>query len=237
LALEKFTRKSTCTTGRCDEDPFRKFLAETAATIEIRDCGSPIGKQDHYASAIGGMNRLQFNSDESVDAKPFYGPEFADELESQSMLFYLNLEHEYHQDRGFVQKILKDQNEEMELKVDLHRLQRDNAIQLWEHMQYEVMERFQDHVNENWRLKRSVHPDISNGVIDSIVNKAYAAGAVAAKVCGAGGGGFIYAIVPPSMQDDVRSALAGLHELKFRFDRLGVQIIFEEDVEYAIRLR
>ena len=95
------------------------------------------------------------------------------------------------------------------------------------------MERFQDHVNENWRLKRSVHQAISNNFIDNVIQKAYAAGAVAAKVCGAGGGGFVYLIVPPSMQKSVRQSLGGLNELRFKFDQEGVQCIFEEEGEYA----
>lgn len=233
-ALSRFVNEPI---GSVEEN--KKLLAGRAAHIEINKCGSPIGKQDHYASALGGLNLLKFNADDTVDVTPYPVDDFYQELQEQSMLFYLDLEHEYHaaegdkSGRNFVQKILKDQVAQVDEKVKIHQLQRDNALGLWEHMEYAVPERFIDHVNENWRLKRTVHGDISNRAIDAIVERAYAAGAVAAKVCGAGGGGFLYLVVPPSMQPDVRKALAELHELTFGFDQMGTQCIFEEKVNYA----
>lgn len=211
---------------------FKKKLAAQASDIEIYRVGSPIGKQDHYASAVGGLNLIKFHQDDSVEITAYEPDDFSREIEEQSMLFYLNMEHEY-QGGHFVQRILKDQVAEVKDKRRTHELQRDNALQLWEHMTYGVPERFIDHVNENWRLKRTVHSDISNSEIDRIVEKAYAAGATAAKVCGAGGGGFLYLVVPPSMQADVRSALEGLHELTFKFDQKGVQCIFKDTESYA----
>lgn len=207
----------------------RNYIAERAASIEINKCGSPIGKQDHYASAMGGLNLLKFNQDETVEVINYdHDDEFIEELEDQSMLFYLNMEHEYHQESGFVHKILKDQLNEIHEKKNIHKIQRDNAIRLWEHMAYSVPERFMDHINENWRLKRSVHGSITNEKIDEIIARAYQSGATASKVCGAGGGGFLYLMVPISMQDDVRRSLYELHELDFQFDKSGVQSVFQE---------
>lgn len=226
LALEKFTGRS------CSGN----VLAEKAAMIEIQKCNSPIGKQDHYASALGGLNALRFNADETVDIERYRRDEFIEELESQSMLFYLNIEHEYH-GGSFVQKILKEQVQGIRASassIKAHKLQRDNAIALAEHMEYAVMERFQDHVNENWRIKRQIHGEISSPEIDGIIAHAYEAGAVAAKVCGAGGGGFVYFIVPPSMQDNVRKTLSDLFELKFKFDSEGARCIFEDRVNHVL---
>lgn len=216
----------------------KNHIAARSAHIEIDRCHSPIGKQDHFASSFGGLNLIKFNADDTVEVTPYPQDDFYREIESQSMLFYLDIEHEYHageSGRSFVQKILKDQVAEVDEKAKIHILQRDNALRLWEHMEYAVPERFIDHINENWRLKRTIHPDISNSKIDAIVDRAYAAGATAAKVCGAGGGGFLYLMVPPSMQGDVRKALSELHELKFGFDANGTQCIFEEKENYAIR--
>ena len=211
-------------------------IAEIASKIEIDKVGSPIGKQDQYASAFGGFNQIQFNEDDSVEVRNFESQDFINEIESQSMLFYLNIEHTYHSieknktvtDFKFVPKILREQVATIEKNKNIHRLQRDNAVNLWDHMKYEVPERFIDHVNENWRLKRSSHPEISSPEIDSIIQRAYKAGATAAKVCGAGGGGFVYFMVPHSMQDDVRKELSELHELKFKFEDRGVEVIFED---------
>lgn len=202
-------------------------IANIASQIEI-GIGSPIGKQDHYASAIGGLNLLKFMNDNRVQFTRFDDPEFIGEIEGQSMLFYLDMEHDYQPGDGhFVQRVLKDQIAEMDRNHHIHRLQADNAIKLWDNMAYAVPERFMDHINENWRLKRSLHDGISNPEIDSIIQNAYAAGATAAKVCGAGGGGFLYLMVPKVMQDEVRSALA-LKELKFGFENKGVEVIFDD---------
>src|SRR3990167_1232870 len=226
LALDKFAGGR----GLLDNED----IADLAAKIEINKCNSPIGKQYHYASAMGGMNFIQFNQDESVEVKSLiYDLNFYNELESQSMLFYLDIEHKY-QDGNFVQKILKDQASSVDGMMSIYQLQRDNAICLMEHMEYSVMERFMDHVNENWRIKKMTHQDISSPEIDKIIQKAYSSGATAAKVCGAGGGGFLYLIVPPSMQDEVRSALTGLSELKFKFDQTGAECIFDEESENAM---
>ena len=237
LALDRFTGKNQFDESSLDS---KKLLAEMASKIEIEKCGSPIGKQDHYASSVGGLNLLKFNSDESVEVFSHPEDDFYHEIESQSMLFYLDIEHEYHSEqdgqasgRNFVQKILRDQVSEVNEKSRIHILQRDNALSLWDHMEYAVPERFIDHINENWRLKRSVHRDISNSIIDRIVESAYSAGATAAKVCGAGGGGFLYLMVPPSMQSSVREELSDLNELSFRFDNNGSRCIFEEKDNYA----
>ena len=211
---------------------YRKSIAEIAAKIEIEKVGSPIGKQDHYASAMGGFNCIKFLKDGSVEGESFDDSSFISEIEEQSMLFYLNMEHSYQEGKGhFVQKVLKDQIAEMEKNHHIHELQRDNAIKLWENMTYAVPERFMDHVNENWRLKRTLHGDITNPEIDAIIQRAYKAGATAAKVNGAGGGGFLYLMVPKVMQDDVRRTLANLTELKFGFDQRGVEIIFDGSKE------
>jgi D-glycero-alpha-D-manno-heptose-7-phosphate kinase len=220
----------------------KKHIAGRAAYIEINKVGSPIGKQDHYASALGGINLLKFNSDDSVDVQNYEPDDFTKEIEGQSMLFYLDIEHQYYvemgiPDRGFVQAILRDQKNEVPQKHRIHELQRDNALSMWEHMKYANIERFMDHVNENWRLKMTVHQNISNSLIDSIIARAYKAGATAAKVCGAGGGGFLYLLVPPSMQDSVRAELSELNELKFGFDLQGTQCLFEDKQNYAELVR
>lgn len=203
-------------------------IADRASNLEINRVGSPIGKQDHYASAIGGLNRITFMPDDEVEVLQFEDSEFIAELESQSMLFYLNIEHEYEDgEKFFVQRVLKDQITDMEKTHSIHELQRDNAAAMWDHMAYAVPERFIDHVNENWRLKRSVHKGITNDAIDRVVQEAYAGGATAAKVCGAGGGGFLYLVVPPSMQDTCRRRLSGYPELRFKFERQGTEVIYD----------
>lgn len=232
-ALDRFTNSTPVEAKGEEGEDYRAGIAERAAMFEIQKVGSPIGKQDHYSSSLGGVNFIQFNADGSVNTEKFRAQDFVDEIEGQSMLFYLDIGHTYkdgpavRKDTKFVQKILHDQVLSMDRTHKVYELQRDNAIGLWKNMAYEVPERFIDHVNENWRLKRSTHPEISNQIIDAVIQKAYEAGATAAKVCGAGGGGFLYLMVPPYMQGDVRRALTGLQELRFGFDKTGVEVVFD----------
>lgn len=215
------------------------IIANVACAIEIDMVGSPIGKQDQYASAFGGLNFFKFFNDGLVNVKSFESQDFIKELESQSMLFYLNIEHTYFNEKAnrtlpntqFTPKILREQIEQIESMKSAYILQRDNAINLWEHLAYEVPERFIDHINENWRIKRGMHNEISSDAIDEIIQRAYKAGATAAKVCGAGGGGFVYLVVPPSMQDNVREELKELPELHFKFENKGTEIIFDSQEE------
>lgn len=225
-ALERF--KGNLLDYRIREN--REIVAECAAKIEIQKVGSPIGKQDHAASAVGGLNLIEF-SDRGTRYTQFDSA-FSEEIESHSMLYYIDMEHEYNPKEGsFVQRILNDQISEIEEKKSTYALQRHNAYELWSNMKYEVIERFMDHINENWRLKKSLHGSISNDTIDSFMQKAFGAGAIAAKVCGAGGGGFVYLMVPPPMRDDVRSEMSEHSELRFEFDKLGVQILFDDTKE------
>lgn len=221
--------------GRDIQD--KDAIASIAAKIEIDRVGSPIGKQDHYSSAFGGVNMFRFMPDGMVEREAFEGHDFISELSDQSMLFYLNIQHTYldartkerRRDTHFVQKILKEQVQDMDRQKKIYEMQRDNAVALWQHMAYEVPERFIDHVNENWRIKKSTHPEITNAKIEDVIARATAAGATAAKVCGAGGGGFVYFVVPPFMQQDVRRALSDLTELRFSFESRGTQVVFDDE--------
>ena len=233
LALALCIALNEYTTGT-DIEP--RVLAERAAKIEIEYCNSPIGKQDHYASAFGGFNFFKFEKD-WVERVEFPRNDFIDEVEGQSMLFYLNIERKYSDSKRFVQDILREQVRDIELKSSAYQNQRYNAMELFSNMEYEVVERFADHVNENWRIKRRLHKDISNDLIDQYIESAYKSGATAAKVCGAGGGGFLYLMVPKDMQDTVRSVMAtsGLHELKFNFSSTGTEVVFrDQKKDYAL---
>jgi D-glycero-alpha-D-manno-heptose-7-phosphate kinase len=81
-------------------------------------------------------------------------------------------------------------------------------------------------LHENWLIKKSLASRVSNSLIDGLYERAIAAGAYGGKVAGAGGGGFMAFIVPPDRRDQVRNALSGLLEVKFRFEDEGSTIIY-----------
>lgn len=210
-------------TGRDDPDP--RTLAERAAMIEIERVGSPIGKQDHYAAAWGGVHLFRFAA-EGVAVEPAPPSSFPAALADESLLFYLQAEHAY-AGSTFVQRILRDQVDQAAQQVATHRLQRDNALAMWEEWAYESRERFADRVNENWRLKQTLHVDITSVAIEAVILRARAAGAIAAKVCGAGGGGFLYVLAPRDAHGAVRQAVA-LPELRCTFTTAGAEVVFDD---------
>ena len=227
--------------SKCGRSISKLTLAETASYLEIEKVGSPIGKQDHYAAAFGGLNFIQFNPDDTADVIPFPESDFTCELEGQSMLFYLNIGHTYQKDgqtlpdKMFVPRILSEQTRTIDSMVKEYDLQRDNAFELRKNMDYEQIERFMDHINENWRIKKKLHRDISNPKIDDFMRRAMSAGATAAKNCGAGGGGFVYLLVPPSMQPLVEKELSSeFPQLKFSFNNTGAQVIFNDSVGVGV---
>lgn len=228
-ALECFTQKKLILTKNI---AYKYYLAEMASYLEIDLVKSPIGKQDQYASAFGGLNLMRFKK-AKCEVIPFELQSFIDRIESYSMLFYLDMEHEYSDSGNFMQRILKDQIHEIEKKKSTYQLHRDNALQLWESMQYGQIECFAGHVNENWRIKKTLHPNMSNSKIDDFMNRAYANGAIAAKVCGAGGGGFAYFMVPPKMQDFLRKEFCDYEELPCSFNEKGVEIIYRDNARIA----
>jgi D-glycero-alpha-D-manno-heptose-7-phosphate kinase len=80
-----------------------------------------------------------------------------------------------------------------------------------------------------WELKRSLAPDITNGAIDAMYQKARDAGALGGKICGAGGGGFLLLYVPLEHQVDVRLAMRAYKEMPFEFEPEGVKIVYRAE--------
>ncbi len=198
-----------------------KKLAEEASRIEIDILGSPIGKQDQYAAAFGGLNYIRFNSDDSVDVQPVpTAAETLKELEKRAIILYTEKKRD-------ANDILKKQSEGTGEKMRLLREMRDLASEMRGVISGRGnLDEFARLLHVGWELKRSMGFGISDPVIDDMYAAARKAGAQGGKLLGAGGGGFVFLLAPPEKHDAIREAVGKPRELKFEVDRLGSRIIF-----------
>ena len=198
-------------------------LAQQACEIEIERLNQPIGKQDQYIAAYGGLRWIQFNKDESVHTQEI--PAFSEtvaHLEQHFLLFYTGIQRRAEtilnkQKRSASSQTLLQIKEFVPAFYDvLVKGNREDCLCEVGHL-----------LDRGWQLKRSLCDSISNPMLDRIYKCAVAAGALGGKILGAGGGGYFLFYVPKAKQGDVTAVLSdlGLSRLGFRFEPQGSQII------------
>jgi D-glycero-alpha-D-manno-heptose-7-phosphate kinase len=194
-------------------------LAERACTIEIDRCGKPIGKQDQYIAAFGGIRDLRFGPGDEVTTDEV-GLSTAERraLQQQLMLFYTGITRR-------ADTILAEQNANVESTLPQLDLLRDLAGFAVARLRSGDVDAIGPAIRESWEAKRKLASGVSNDQIQGAVTRALEAGASGAKLTGAGGGGFLLVICPVERQRAVRENLADMRELPIRFDRLGSRIV------------
>jgi D-glycero-alpha-D-manno-heptose-7-phosphate kinase len=197
-------------------------LARLACEIEIDRCGEPIGKQDQYAAAYGGLNLIRFQPDESVSVDPVIcPPSLLSQLEESILVFFTGRTRS-------ASAVLANQSAAMQA-TDRRALMRrmvQLAFEMKEQLELGSLDHFGDLLNENWRLKAQLTAGISDPQIDSWYAAGMANGALGGKLLGAGNGGFMMFYAPPERHQQITAALPDLQPTKFRFDRAGAQIVF-----------
>jgi D-glycero-alpha-D-manno-heptose-7-phosphate kinase len=195
-------------------------LAEEASYIEMDVLGQPIGKQDQYAAAFGGLNLFEFRKGGTTRVEPVrLRKGVTDELFARVMLFWTGLP----RDAG---SVLKEQSDKTSDHLATLTTMRDHAFRL----RALLAEPEPDlgvvgqTVNESWALKRGLASTITTTDIDDWHARAMAAGADGGKVAGAGGGGFLMFLVGPECRDRVRAALSDLVEVPIRHEVHGSQV-------------
>jgi D-glycero-alpha-D-manno-heptose-7-phosphate kinase len=198
----------------CGED-----LAERACEIEIELCGKPIGKQDQYVTALGGIRDIHFGPGEAVVAREVDLPSHVrSALQEQVMLFYTGVTRS-------ANTILREQCANIDAKVEqLDRL-RDLAQIAVDDLRGGNIGAVGLAMRDSWDAKRVLARGVSNNQIDRAISRALDAGATGAKVTGAGGGGFLLIICPIERQQAVRRNLAEMRELPIKLDRLGSRVV------------
>ncbi len=203
----------------------KKVLAEEACDIEINRLGEPIGKQDQYAVAFGGLNIIRFNTDGSVNVEPiFLKPESYRKLEDTLLLFYIG-----HQRKA--SEILKEQKKNIVLKgkEKVLKLMVKLVDQLREVLINDDFPSIGKLLHENWLLKKSLASKISNNKIDEIYESATSNGAIGGKLLGAGTGGFMLFYCEKENQEKLCYALRRQKKVDFKIDFEGTKAIYAGD--------
>ena len=199
--------------------PSKKQLASEACHIEIDLLKEPIGKQDQYAAAFGGLNFITFDPSGDVGVEPIrLPPDKHRELEANLCMFYLGRTRQ----AGDILKHQRDRTIDGAGMDNLRRMT-DLARQLRDSLTRHNLEDFGRILDEGWRLKRQLSDRISNGVIDEHYGKAIESGALGGKLLGAGGSGFLLFYCQQAHQERLEASLA-LRRVRFRFDTEGSKV-------------
>lgn len=195
-------------------------LAQEACQVEIDILRKPIGKQDQFIAAYGGLREITFFPDERVEVNGVHLSEgVRHRLGERLMLFYTGR-------TRTADSILREQSERTVSKMTFLREMRDQVQRGKEALMTGDFDAFGLLLHEAWMLKRQLASTITNSEIDATYRTAKAAGALGGKITGAGGGGFLLLYVPPQAHDDVRAALRGLREVPISLQRDGAKVIF-----------
>ena len=198
-------------------------LAREACEIEIERCGEPIGKQDQYAAAFGGLNFIQFKPDDSVVVEPIIcRRQTIEQLQSHLVTFYTGITRSASGLLAHQQKAMASEKK----KQSVMRRMVDQADTLRRQLQRNDLSGLGELLHEGWELKKTLAAGISSDVIDGWYAQARKAGAVGGKLLGAGAGGFLVFYAPPERHEAIARALPKLRRMNFRFEPQGSRIIF-----------
>ena len=197
-------------------------LAKKACEIEIDILHHPIGKQDQYAAAVGGINYFSFERYGAVKREKINLSDADIQLMNQKlMMFYTGI-------RRSADNILEKQSEETKNKLPVLDFMKNQANEMKIHLKEKGFDAtFAEMLDAGWQKKKSITSGISNQEIDELYEKALQAGALGGKLLGAGGGGFILLYCDEQYQQDVRKAMS-LRELDFNISHYGSQVVYFE---------
>jgi D-glycero-alpha-D-manno-heptose-7-phosphate kinase len=195
-------------------------LAHEACQIEIDRLEKPIGIQDQYIVAYGGLRLLEFSPDGEVNnAKVELEEEQQRLLNENLLLFFTGVTRK-------ADRILDEQKHNINDRLPVLREMKQMAYEAHQQLQAGNIEMIGELLHESWQLKKQLAIQISNRSIETIYDAARKAGAIGGKITGAGGGGFLLLYCPHDKQKAVRAALHQLQELPFQIEPDGTKVIF-----------
>lgn len=195
-------------------------LAREACEIELDILGKPIGIQDQYIAAYGGLRFLEFTpGGQVVQQRIDLDNNLARKLNENTMLFFTGVTRN-------ADTILTEQKNNIRQRWAVLCEMKQLAHAARQALLAGDVEAIGELLHENWLLKKRLASQISNGSIDDMYQKARRAGAIGGKITGAGGGGFLLLYCPHEKQDAVRAALEPLQELQFKIEPDGSKVIF-----------
>jgi D-glycero-alpha-D-manno-heptose-7-phosphate kinase len=195
-------------------------LAREACAIEIETLKKPIGVQDQYIAAYGGLRYFEFLPGGEVRSEKIkISPEAQRVLNDNFLLFFTGTTRQS-------SSILKEQTNNIKDRLSELREIKQMTCQARSDIEKGNFDALGVLIHQSWQLKKRLAGTISNGHINEIYESARRAGATGGKITGAGGGGFLLLYVPYKHQNKVRTALNGLQELPFRLEADGTKVIF-----------
>lgn len=206
--------------------PLSKYeLAERAYHVARNVLGNPVGKQDEYAAAFGGLNYIRFGADGTVNVDPLeLDSALLGELEENLLLFFTGATH---QSTTILEEQEKSTREDRGRALESLHVISALAERMRGTLEDGDLHTFGTLLDEGWQAKKQISGKISSEQIDALYQIAKESGAVGGKITGAGGGGFMLLYCERQNQEAVRRALAeaGAREMTFRFDAKGAQVI------------
>ncbi|RIK24400.1 MAG: GHMP kinase [Anaerolineae bacterium] len=197
-------------------------LAKEACQIEIDVLGKPIGIQDQYIAAYGGLRFMEFQpgTGEVCTTRIHLDPATKRQLNHNLLLFYTGVTRK-------ADSILSEQRENIR--------SRESVLEEMKHIAHTACDKLQqgdvnaigDLLHDSWMLKKQLASKISNSDVDDLYEIARKAGATGGKIAGAGGGGFLLLYCPPGHQEHLRGQLHMLQELPFNLGQDGSKVIFD----------
>ena len=199
-------------------------LAKLACEVEIEKLGNPIGKQDQYGAALGGLNFIKFNQDGSVSHEPILmeGKTYK-KLQKNLLMFYTGTTRSANTILAEQTKNITSDDKARNL-LKMCGLAKDMKVAL----ENNDISSFGKILDEGWQLKKELASGIANPAIDEAYEIAMKNGALGGKLLGAGGGGFLLFYCEEEKQDQLKKAI-GLRELDFSFERDGTSVIYIGD--------
>ena len=200
-------------------------IAAEACDVEINRLGNPIGKQDQYAAACGGLNLITFHQDDTVSVEPvIMRPETLKALQENLVIYYTGITHD-------ANKILAEQKKNITSQKD----KTDNLIRMCElaremkkSLENDELSDFGEVLNEGWQKKKELASGIADSRIDEMYETAMKNGATGGKLLGAGGGGFLLFYCEKYKQKRMEEAL-GLTRFPVQFEHDGTSVVYIGD--------
>jgi len=203
-------------------------LALEACEIEIEILGEPIGKQDQYAAAFGGLNIIHFHPNGDVRVEPLYVKnDIYKRLQDNLLMFYVG-----NQRKASVILAEQKKNASHEEKFNLLRSMVLLVSDLRNCLYTGQLDDFGKIMHENWILKQKLASQITNTQIDDIYKAGIRGGASGGKLLGAGGGGFMLFYCERAKQQKLIEELKPLEKFDFDFEREGSKVIYFADEEF-----
>jgi D-glycero-alpha-D-manno-heptose-7-phosphate kinase len=195
-------------------------LAQEACEIEIERLQKPIGIQDQYIAAFGGMRFMEFDPNGSVKTERINLDYWLRRQLNESLLLFFT---------GVTRRadsILNEQQRNIVDRLSILREMKKMAYVARDELRAGNLDIIGELLHQSWELKKQLASQISNGAIDRIYETARKAGALGGKITGAGGGGFLLLYVPYHKREAVRSAIGSLQELPIQLEQDGTKVIF-----------